>query len=78
MDDSIINFHQQKMEDINEILKDLWTRVYQGNDIETIKIRFSNKIWLNSEFIVQKLIFYFWYLIIIILLINNFKKCINN
>jgi hypothetical protein len=32
------------MEDINEILKDLWTRVYQGNDIETIKIRFSNKI----------------------------------
>ncbi|KAF7639526.1 AAA_23 domain-containing protein [Meloidogyne graminicola] len=39
VDDSIINFHQQKMEQINQILSELWSRVYQGNDIETIKIK---------------------------------------
>lgn len=39
VDDAIINFHQQKMEQINLILSELWSRVYQGNDIETIKIK---------------------------------------
>ena len=39
VDDAIINFHQRKMEQINQILRELWTRVYQGNDIETIKIK---------------------------------------
>jgi len=39
VDDSIIAIHQQKMEQINIILRDLWVRVYQGNDIETIKIK---------------------------------------
>lgn len=39
MDDSIIQFHAQKMEEINNILNDLWPRVYQGNDIERIQIK---------------------------------------
>ncbi|KAI1710175.1 AAA domain-containing protein [Ditylenchus destructor] len=39
LDDAIISFHQQKMEQINMILRELWTRVYKGNDIEAIKIR---------------------------------------
>jgi len=39
VDDSIIEFHQHKMEQINSILSELWARVYQGNDIETIKIK---------------------------------------
>ena len=39
LDDSIIAFHQQKMEQINQILQELWVKVYQGNDIESIKIK---------------------------------------
>ncbi|KAI6213828.1 hypothetical protein M3Y94_00197900 [Aphelenchoides besseyi] len=39
VDDSIINYHNQKMIQINEILQELWPRVYQGNDIEFIQIR---------------------------------------
>uniref|UniRef100_A0A183BMU1 AAA_23 domain-containing protein n=1 Tax=Globodera pallida TaxID=36090 RepID=A0A183BMU1_GLOPA len=39
VDNAIINFHQQKMEQINQILHELWIRVYQGNDIDTIKIK---------------------------------------
>ena len=39
LDDAIISFHQQKMEHINMILRELWTRVYKGNDIEAIKIK---------------------------------------
>ncbi|CAD5224881.1 unnamed protein product [Bursaphelenchus okinawaensis] len=39
LDDSIIAFHHQKMEQINQILGDLWPRVYQGSDIETIRIK---------------------------------------
>lgn len=35
----MIKFHQRKMEHINHILRELWTQVYQGNDIETIKIK---------------------------------------
>jgi len=39
VDNAIIKFHQRKMEQINSILSELWSRVYQGNDIETIKIK---------------------------------------
>uniref|UniRef100_A0A915EDG1 Zinc-hook domain-containing protein n=1 Tax=Ditylenchus dipsaci TaxID=166011 RepID=A0A915EDG1_9BILA len=39
LDDAIISFHQQKMAQINQILKELWMRVYKGNDIESIKIK---------------------------------------
>ncbi|KAH7730578.1 rad50 family protein [Aphelenchoides avenae] len=39
LDNAVIKFHQHKMEQINHILRDLWARVYQGNDIETIKIK---------------------------------------
>lgn len=41
MDDTIISFHSSKMEQINFILQDLWAKVYQGNDIETIKIKYE-------------------------------------
>lgn len=40
VDDMIIEFHRTKMEQINYILQDLWAKVYQGNDIETIKIKY--------------------------------------
>ncbi|KAK0423766.1 hypothetical protein QR680_008318 [Steinernema hermaphroditum] len=43
VDESIISFHQSKMEQINYILEDLWRRVYKGTDIQTIKIK-SNPV----------------------------------
>ena len=39
MDNAIIKYHSEKLEQINEILRELWARVYQGNDIEYIRIR---------------------------------------
>jgi DNA repair protein RAD50 len=39
LDEAIIKFHEQKMAQINSILQELWVRVYQGNDIESIKIK---------------------------------------
>jgi DNA repair protein RAD50 len=39
VDDAIIQYHTQKMEQINSILGDYWPRVYTGNDIESIQIK---------------------------------------
>uniref|UniRef100_A0AC35TKG8 AAA_23 domain-containing protein n=2 Tax=Rhabditophanes sp. KR3021 TaxID=114890 RepID=A0AC35TKG8_9BILA len=39
LDDSIVNFHKQKLEQVNEVLGDLWRKVYKGNDIETIRLK---------------------------------------
>ncbi|CAD5231701.1 unnamed protein product [Bursaphelenchus xylophilus] len=39
LDESIIAFHHGKMEEINAILFDLWPKVYQGTDVETIRIK---------------------------------------
>ncbi|CAD6187061.1 unnamed protein product [Caenorhabditis auriculariae] len=42
LDSSLISFHSEKMTAINEIIDDLWRKVYKGMDIETIKIRSKN------------------------------------
>ncbi|XP_071087725.1 DNA repair protein RAD50-like [Haliotis cracherodii] len=39
MDKAIMNYHVQKMEEINKIIRELWRNTYRGNDIETIEIR---------------------------------------
>ncbi|VDN05001.1 unnamed protein product [Thelazia callipaeda] len=39
VDDSVVKFHAQKMEEINEVLGSLWEKVYHGSDIETIQIK---------------------------------------
>ncbi|CAG9534260.1 unnamed protein product [Cercopithifilaria johnstoni] len=39
VDESVVKFHAQKMEEINEVLSSLWEQVYHGNDIETIQIK---------------------------------------
>ena len=35
----MMKFHQHKMESINELVKELWRRVYKGTDIESIQIK---------------------------------------
>ncbi|VDN60694.1 unnamed protein product [Dracunculus medinensis] len=39
VDESIVQYHAKKMEEINEILGTLWGKVYRGNDIDRIQIR---------------------------------------
>lgn len=39
LDNTIIEFHQSKIEQINSILKSLWQKTYKGNDIETIFLK---------------------------------------
>uniref|UniRef100_A0A0N5APQ3 SMC_N domain-containing protein n=1 Tax=Syphacia muris TaxID=451379 RepID=A0A0N5APQ3_9BILA len=39
LDESVVKYHMQKMEEINEVLGQLWEQVYHGNDIETIQIK---------------------------------------
>ncbi|VDK48160.1 unnamed protein product [Anisakis simplex] len=39
VDESIVEFHAKKMEEINEILASLWERVYRGSDVEKIQIK---------------------------------------
>ncbi len=36
---AIMTFHSKKMEDINKIIRELWTKTYKGSDIDTIEIR---------------------------------------
>ncbi|KAJ8298041.1 hypothetical protein KUTeg_024572 [Tegillarca granosa] len=37
--EAIMSYHNQKMTEINKIIRDLWRNTYRGNDIETIEIR---------------------------------------
>ncbi|VDN43068.1 unnamed protein product [Gongylonema pulchrum] len=41
MDESVVKFHTEKMEEVNEILGALWEHVYHGSDIETIRIKYA-------------------------------------
>lgn len=38
LDSSLIEFHSQKMKEINSVLKELWMQTYKGKDIEYIEI----------------------------------------
>lgn len=39
LDNAIMKYHSIKMEDINRILRELWSQTYKGSDIETIAIK---------------------------------------
>lgn len=36
---ALMNFHTEKMEKINQLVKGLWHKIYRGNDIDYIQIR---------------------------------------
>jgi DNA repair protein RAD50 len=38
-----MKYHSIKMEEINEILDELWKRTYSGTDVDTILIRSDNE-----------------------------------
>lgn len=39
---SILKFHTERMKQINNVMRDLWRSIYQGNDIESIRIKTDN------------------------------------
>lgn len=39
LDKALMQYHASKMAEINEIIKELWQKVYRGQDIDTIEIR---------------------------------------
>ncbi|CAK5284189.1 unnamed protein product [Mycena citricolor] len=39
LDNAIMKYHSLKMEEVNDIIKYLWNKTYQGSDIDTIRIR---------------------------------------
>ncbi|KAI9789941.1 MAG: DNA repair protein rad50, partial [Peltula sp. TS41687] len=39
LDKAIMKYHTLKMDEINQILEELWKRTYQGTDVDTILIR---------------------------------------
>ncbi|EGD73153.1 hypothetical protein PTSG_04865 [Salpingoeca rosetta] len=38
LDNAIVKFHALKMESINRIIKEIWQKTYQGNDIDYVEI----------------------------------------
>lgn len=39
LDSAIMEFHSLRMQEINQIIRELWTNTYKGNDIDTIEIK---------------------------------------
>lgn len=39
LDQAIMKYHSLKMDEINKIIREIWTSTYQGADIDTIEIR---------------------------------------
>lgn len=39
LDLALMQYHKLKIQEINNIIRDLWTNTYQGNDIDNIEIR---------------------------------------
>jgi len=39
LEKALLKFHQEKMDQINQIMKELWNSIYQGNDIDHIMIK---------------------------------------
>ena len=40
---AIMRFHSLKMDEINQILDELWKKTYTGTDVDTILIRSDNE-----------------------------------
>lgn len=40
---AIMKYHSIKMDEVNQILEELWKKTYQGTDVDTILIRSENE-----------------------------------
>lgn len=45
----LLEYHKKKMESINIIIRDLWSKIYSGNDIDYISIKAEGSMSADSE-----------------------------
>jgi DNA repair protein RAD50 len=39
LNQSVIVFHKERMEEVNRIIRELWVSIYKGSDIDYIEIK---------------------------------------
>jgi DNA repair protein RAD50 len=39
LNSSMIHFHQERMQAVNQIVRELWVSIYKGSDIDYIEIK---------------------------------------
>jgi DNA repair protein RAD50 len=49
LDKAIMKYHTLKMEEINQIIEELWKHAYQGTDVDTIRIRSDSETAKNNR-----------------------------
>uniref|UniRef100_A0A069DZS5 DNA repair protein RAD50 n=2 Tax=Panstrongylus megistus TaxID=65343 RepID=A0A069DZS5_9HEMI len=49
LDWAMMNYHKKRMEQINAIIRDLWRKVYSGNDIDTIEIKTEQEETVSAD-----------------------------
>uniref|UniRef100_T1HS80 DNA repair protein RAD50 n=1 Tax=Rhodnius prolixus TaxID=13249 RepID=T1HS80_RHOPR len=49
LDWAMMNYHKKRMEQINTIIRDLWRKVYSGNDIDTIEIKTEQEETVSAD-----------------------------
>lgn len=56
LNNSIIAYHSNKLDEINQIIYDLWQKTYKGEDIETIEIRAEQETRSKARSYIYKLV----------------------
>ncbi len=49
-----MRFHRQKMDEINQIIKELWIKTYKGGDIDTIRICSDDSTQSDSSTVIAR------------------------
>lgn len=57
LDRAIMKFHSRKMEEINQIIKELWIKTYKGGDIDTVKIMSDDTTHTDAASITSRRVF---------------------
>jgi DNA repair protein RAD50 len=50
LDESLLEYHSQKMQEINQSIHEMWQSIYRGNDIESIAIRAEGGATSNAAY----------------------------
>ncbi|XP_047503353.1 DNA repair protein RAD50 [Pieris napi] len=49
LDRCLLEFHREKMENINLIIREMWRKIYRGNDIDYIEIKTEGSMTADSD-----------------------------
>ena len=72
LDCALMKYHDEKITEMNEIIKDLWIRTYKGNDIDHIELRSDVELSATSRtrnynyrVVMLRGLFFFFFLILL-------------